>query len=177
MFEVSWCSIVTNYASILTTPLCEHEYYHEKGLIMSAFDPIAVAALTKAVDFLFDQAGKLMEERRESRKKRGEEDDTPVIQSDTKITTKDEVLSWQPKQIRLKDTPDEVKHCLTMIEQYRKNKRYTDATISQFGGFNLAPINVRNESITQEEQIKEWTYKLKEVIEDAYGHKITIVGL
>jgi hypothetical protein len=141
---------------------------------MTNFDPIAVAALTKAVDFLFDQAGKLMEERRESRKKRGEDDDTAPK---TKITTKEEVLSWQPKNIYLKDIPQEVKHCLTMIETYRTNKRYTDATIAQFGGFNLAPINIRNELITQEEEIKNWTQKLKELIEKAYGHRIVIVGL
>ncbi len=144
---------------------------------MTSFDPIAVAALTKAVDFLFDQAGKLMVERREARKKRGEDDDTPATQPETKITTKEEVLSWQPKNIYLKDIPQEVKHCLTMIETYRNNKRYTDATIAQFGGFNLAPIHVRNESITQEDEIKNWTQKLKELVEKAYGHKIIIVGL
>lgn len=144
---------------------------------MTGLDSIAVVALIKAVDFLFEQAGKLMDERREARIKRGESDDTPHIQAGTGATTKEEVLSWQPKNIYLKDIPQEVKHCLEMIEQYRKNKRYTDATIAQFGGFNLAPINVRNEAIVQDNEIKNWIQKLKDLVEKVYGHKIVIIGL
>lgn len=149
---------------------------------MTDFDPIAIATLGKAVDFLFDQAGKLMEERREARKKRGgipqaEQVTLSHQNSITEATKKEEVRSWKPKNVYLKDMPSEITHCMSMIEQYRTNRRYTEDTISHYGGFNLAPIHIRNELLQQEEQIEQWIFKLKSIIEKTYGHKITIIGL
>lgn len=149
---------------------------------MTDLDPIAMTTLGKAVDFLFDQAGKLLEERREARSKRGGEVETaqathPSQAASTATTTREEVKTWKPKTIYLKDIPSEIKHSLNMIEQYRTNKRHTEEAISHFGGFSVAPINVRNDLLQQEEQIEYWIIRLKELIEKAYGHKITLIGL
>jgi len=144
---------------------------------MTALDPITITALSKAVDFLFDQATKLMEERRESRKKRGDVNEQEELEHAKQLTPKTEVASWQPKSVYLKDIPREVKHCIEMIEQYRKNKRFTEESVSHYGGFKLSPISIRNELIKQEEEIKKWCQKLKDIIEHAYGHKISIIGL
>ena len=59
---------------------------------MTGLEPIAVAALTKAVDFLFDEAGKLMDERRTARKARGDAEDTPASPAGTTATTKEDIL-------------------------------------------------------------------------------------
>ena len=168
---------IENFVYLEFIPKNSLAIYQQEEQQMTAFDPIAQAALNKAIDFLFDQAGKLLAERHEARQKRGDGDDSPAVQPETQVTNKQEVLSWQPKNVYLKDIPKEVKHHLDMIHQYRTNKRYTDATIAQFGGFNSAPLNVRNEAIIQEDQIKEWTQRLKILVEEVYGHKIIMVGL
>jgi AAA-like domain len=158
--------------------LCERflrQYFAMEEQPMTGLEPIAAAALTKAVDFLFDQAGKLMEERRELRKQRGDDDDTPSLPNAT-VTTKEEVQSWQVKTIHLKDIPEEVKHCRDMIHLYRRNKRAVEDQIGHFGGFTLTPTNVKNELRMNEDNIKFWCQKLKDLIEQAYGHQITIIG-
>lgn len=146
---------------------------------MTDFDPVAVDIVKQGVTFLFDQASALMKERRESRRARGEKTDIsePQETQSEGLSTKEEVLSKPLKTVYLKDIPNEIEHCLKMLHTYRRNKRSTDTKISHYGGFDLAPINVQSELIMQEDYIKEWSQKLKELIEKAYGHKIRIVGL
>jgi hypothetical protein len=152
---------------------------NNEGDSVTDFDPVAVDIVKQGVTFLFDQASALLKERRDSRRKRGEKTDIsePQETQNVALSTKEEVLSKPLKTVYLKDVPDEIKHCIEMIHTYRENKRFTEETIGHYGGFRLAPTNVRNELIMQEDYIKEWSQKLKELIEKAYGQKITIVGL
>jgi hypothetical protein len=144
---------------------------------MTGLEPVAVAALTKGVDFLFDQAGRILEERREARKMRGDQVDAPTSTTNHMSTTKEEVRAWQPKTVYLKDIPQEINHCLDMIHQHRTNKRYTEDSISQYGNFKTAPVYLRNELRIEEDEIEKWIRKLKQLIEEVYGHKIVVVGL
>ena len=160
--------------------LCETFLYTHiamEGQTMTGLEPIAAVALTKAVDFLFDQAGKLMEERRENRKKAGESDEAPAALTPSPPTTKEEVQSWQPQKVMLKDTPQEIEHALRMLETYRRNKRNIDAAIAAYGSFTLAPRINQNELLETENNIKDWSQKLKGLVEQAYGRKIMLIGL
>lgn len=160
--------------------LCEYflrQYFREEEQAMTGLEPIAVAALTKAVDFLFDEAKDLMKERRENRQKLQEKDDTPEPRPDVVVVTKEEVKSWQPKNVYLKDIPKEVEHCLTIIHQYRRNRRIIELRASKSGGIEYASTLDQNQLIDTENNIKEWCQKLKDLVEEVYGHKITIIGL
>ena len=160
--------------------LCETFLYTHiamEGQTMTGLETIAAVALTKAVDFLFDQAGKLMEERRENRKKAGESDEAPAALTPSPPTTKEEVQSWQPQKVMLKDTPQEIEHALRMLETYRRNKRNIDAAIAAYGSFTLAPRINQNELLETENNIKDWSQKLKGLVEQAYGRKIMLIGL
>lgn len=148
-----------------------------KDTPMSGFEPIATAALTKAVDFLFEQAGKIMEERRDNRKKLGEDDDTPEQNSDKGISSKEKLNNEQPKIVFLKDYHQEIEHCLKQIHQYRSNRRHTLDQIAHQGGINHASIGTRNDLITAENEIKRWSQDLKSLVEKVYGHKLQIYGL
>ncbi len=164
----------------ITNQLCERmlrQHFSTKEQAMTGLEPIAVVALTKAVDFLFDEAGKLMEERRAARKARGDAEDTPAPPAGAVTTTKEEVLSLQPKTVYLKDIPKEVQHCLDMIHQYRDNKRRLDATIAAYNGFLFAPGHIQYQLRDSEDQIKHWCQQLKNLIDESYGHKIVIIGL
>ncbi len=154
------------------------QHYPKEKPIMTGLEPIAVAALTKAVDFLFDEASKLMEERRQARKARGEAEDVPIPEvDDAAVTQKEDILALQPKSVYLKDIPMEVKHHLDMIHQYRDNKRRLDATVAAYNGFLFAPGHIQYQVRDAEDQIKLWCQKLKHLVENAYGHKIVIIGL
>lgn len=143
---------------------------------MSNFDPIAVATLTKAVDFLFDQAGKIMKERREARKNRGEEEDV-ISESKNVEPEKEEVKQWKPKEVYLDDIRQEIENCLYQIHQHRINRRDLEKQISAYGGVIFAPIILRNQLRITEDEIKKWCQQLKGIVEEIYGRKITIPGL
>lgn len=144
---------------------------------MTGIEPITLGAISKAVDFLFDQAGKLLEERRENRKRMNEDDDTKEDTNNTSYTKKEEVKSWTPKNVYLKDLPQEIDSLLSLIHRYRGNKRDLEMRIANDGGFYRSPTSVRNELRDSETEIKESCQRLKGLIEEVYGHKITIIGL
>ena len=77
----------------------------------------------------------------------------------------------------LKDTPQEIEHALRMLETYRRNKRNIDAAIAAYGSFTLAPRINQNELLETENNIKDWSQKLKGLVEQAYGRKIMLIGL
>lgn len=164
----------------ITNQLCKQllqQHFSTEEQPMTGLEPIAVVALTKAVDFLFDQASKLMDERRTARKARGDEEDTPVPPVGLSTTKKEEILSLQPKNVYLKDIPKEVEHYLDMIHQYRDNKRRLDATIAAYNGFLFAPGHIQYQLRDSEDQIKNWCQQLKNLVDESYGHKIVIIGL
>lgn len=158
-------------------PLLEtHDLFLEEGLAMSNLDPVAMSILTKAVDFLFDQAAKTIEEIRSSRKSRGENiPSTETIQDLTE--QKEEVFSKQPKQIHLRDISKEVGNCIDMIHSYRDNRRRLNKSVSAYGGFDFTPQHIQRQLQEAEDQIVVWSKKLKDIIEESYGHKIIIIGL
>jgi len=144
-----------------------------------SLDPVIVIALTKAIDFLFEQAGVLLAEFRGTQKSRGEVlgESHPSHQQIEKATTKDDVLSWQPKNEKLRDIPQEVDSYLNQIYQYRANKRNLEKQIAVYGGYTFAPIIVQNQLSLTEEEVKTTCQKLKDLVEEVYGKKINIIGL
>lgn len=107
-----------------------------------------------------------MEERREARKKRGDVETSVEVASPKKQTSKSEVNDWQPKNVYLKDINKDIKHCIGMIEQHRTNKRYAEEAIAHYGSFSITPISFRNDLRHQEDEIKRWCRKLKDLIEE-----------
>jgi hypothetical protein len=151
---------------------------------MSGLEPIAVAALTKAIDFLFGEAGKLMEERRLARKNRGDEqsdsgsDISAKTKKDTKaIASKEDIKNLEPKELHLRDIPQEVKHYLDLIHARRQNRRQLEQQATAYGGFTYAPLIVQNQIRSSEQEIYENCRKLKRLVEEAYGYKIIVNGL
>ena len=145
---------------------------------MTGLEPIFTAALTKAVDFLFGEAGKLLDERRKVRQDVGKDDDTPVLKGEV---TQKEVLvisqDLQTKNIYLRDLPNEVDHILRLIESYRSNRRILENQIRHAGGVNRAPIDKVNDLQSTDDDIRYNIQRLKDLIQKAYSHQINLVGL
>ncbi len=142
---------------------------------ISGIDPSTIAALAKAVDFLFDRAGNFIEEQPKNRKQLQEGDDTR--QPNTTIVTKEDIKFWRPKNIYLKDIPKEIEHHLNLIEQYRRNKRIIEQSVAKSGGIEYASVLDQNQLLDTEDNIKVACQKLKDLVEECYGRKIAIIGL
>lgn len=142
---------------------------------MTGLEFPAAVVVGKAIDFLFDQAGKIMQQRREARASTGKADDTPP--QSAQPTAKQEVQTWQPQQMMLKDMPREIEATLALIETYRGNLRQQEAAIAMHGDIALAPPINQNLYFKQIDAIKDNTQKLKTLVEQVYGKKITLVGL
>ncbi|WP_152976614.1 hypothetical protein [Herpetosiphon geysericola] len=143
--------------------------------VMNELEGLANPILMQGVAFLFNEVKEILAERRKSRADRKEPDDTPILS--TGLQTAEEVLNLKPKEVRLNDINEEIKHCINMIERYRKNQRYAEAAIQQFGNIFQAPPIKRSELEDAEKSIQEYAQRLKNTIEKVYGHKISIVGL
>lgn len=160
--------------------LCEcflHNYLEEQP--MTGMEIIVL----KGVDFLFKEVSKILEERREARRQRGEQDDISVpVDADTSgsadsVTAEEVKDALRPKLVHLKDIPQEIQGCINLIEQYREVIRQSEQTIAVHGGFLLAPQITRYQLSNAEKEVKTNSQRLKNLIENAYGHKIVIVGL
>lgn len=146
----------------------------------SMTDTVALSVLLKGIDFLFGEASKLMQERREARQKRGEEDVASVPNTTESVTSsevKATVQSKDIKQVYLNDVTKDIKHYINQIEAYRENKRIAEQAIQRYGSFIDAPSKVRHDLKDAEDGIKEYVQRLKNIIENTYGHKINIIGL
>jgi hypothetical protein len=144
---------------------------------MSGLEPMAIIVLTKAIDFLFGEAGKLMEERRSARQKRGDEIKAEHNNISSQVIVNKETLKGsQPKLLELREIPKEVEHSINQIRQYGINKRLLEEQAAKYGGFTFAPLIVQNQIRDAEEEIYNNCQKLKHLIEEVYDQKITISG-
>lgn len=142
---------------------------------MSGLEPLAGLILVQAVNLLFGEVKDILADRRK-REERSDSDNTP--QPKAGLESAEQVLALQPyKEVRLNDYTQDIKHCIEMIQQYRKNRRMADLAIQQYGGFVQAPPIKQHELENAENGIKEFSQRLKNIIEKVYGHKIVIIGL
>lgn len=164
----------------ITNRLCVHalqDLFIVEEASMTGLEPIYLAALTKAVDFLFGESAKILQERRELRKEREEVDDTPPVAAGVQNTTKADIEKLEPKTIYLKDNHLEISHLLELIEIYRKNRRLLRRQLASYNGVDNAPVKLLNDLDGAENNIKKHAQELKTHIEHIYGHKTTIIGL
>ncbi len=144
---------------------------------MASLEPIGLAVLTKAVDFLFNEASKFMQERRERRSLEQNRISSKEADKTTGFTKREELLSWEPNELFLQDTYLEIEHCLDQIQQYRKNRRMLEKQVAMYGGVVLAPIAVQNQLNNVERELESSCQKLRRLVEETYGQEIRIPGL
>jgi hypothetical protein len=145
---------------------------------MTGLEPLGLAVLAKAVDFLFDEAKKIFNERRETRSSRGDYSNRAEATTETnKTTKKEEILTLHPNLLLLQDSSGEIEHCLAQIQQYRQNKRILERQVALYGGFIYAHLQLQNQLIQVDDELENWCAKLKGIVEEVYNYKLTIPGL
>jgi hypothetical protein len=139
-------------------------------------DPTQLTILLKAVDFVFDEGRKILEERRERRKAgdktAGSAEPKPaeaVVQPEPPqlIETKEELLKSPIDELQWQDNEAEVKHLVRLLETYSNNYRLAKEQYAKWGSALVPPIIVNN-MVEAEDAMVETTTKLESLLAKIY---------
>ena len=147
-------------------------------------DPTQLPLLIKAVDFVFEEGHKILEERRERRKKTNDvasdsEDPEPASElvlpkpEDEKeirqdlLTTKIDDLLWQNNQL-------EIQHLVKLLETYSHNFYLAKEQYAKWGDALVPPIIVHNMQ-DSENSMLETIKRLEIVLSKVYKKDINII--
>lgn len=138
---------------------------------MTNFDPLAMSIIAKAVDFLFNEASKILQQSRSIDKDPAKKGKNP--KSDIPTVEKNSILNSITPDFNAK----ELKHCLNLIDKYTKNVHAFENQIAIYGGKELAPPDLVRKLEISQETLKENIYKLKDLLEKASNQEILLPSL
>src|SRR6266508_3583026 len=144
-------------------------------------DPTQLPILLKAIDFVFDEGRKILEERRERRKnidsaptsenQEPAQESTPVeiqVKNETKqdlIASKIDEILWQNHEL-------EVKHLVKLLETYSRNYHLASEQYAKWGSALVPPIIVHNMTEAENSMI-DTIQRLETVLSKVYKKDIT----
>jgi hypothetical protein len=150
-------------------------------------DPIHIPILLKAIDFVFDEGRKILEERRERRKtsetsaagttpepgtnpQPASEPGPAAIEETNQI--KQDLLTSKIDEIRWQNHELEVQHLVRLLEKYSRNYHLASEQYASWGSALVPPIIVHN--MTEAENSMVATLKkLEDVLSKVYEKDIT----
>ena len=142
-------------------------------------DPIHIPILLKAIDFVFDEGRKILEERRD-RRKQSESAPTsatpaaepPPVETQEHEEIKQELLTSKIDEILWKNHELEVQHLVRLLETYSRNYHLAREQYAKWGDALVPPIIVHN--MTEAENSMVTTLKkLEDVLSKVYKKDIT----
>jgi hypothetical protein len=151
-------------------------------MIVEAF---SIPILLKATNFLFDEVGKILQERRERRqaeqKSLAQETDTISSLSTREdeqrqdiITSKDAALKQRIDKNAWQSSEAEVEHLLSLLEIHTQNYYLAKEQYAKWGSALVPPIIVNN--LTEaEDEVAKTTRKLQDTLSKIYGKQFTIL--
>jgi len=134
-------------------------------------DPIQLPVLLKAIDFVFDEGRKILEERRERRKMNDDspksEDPEPakeisLPEPEKGIEIKQELLTSKIDEIPWQNHEEEVKHLVRLLETYSSNYHLAREQYAKWGSALVPPIIVHNMTDAENSMLE--TIKQLEII-------------
>jgi hypothetical protein len=147
-------------------------------------ETIAAPLVVKAVEFLFDEGKKILEERRIQKQA---EFEAPKITNEQKarqhtattaspadsICTKQSALDAQIDETRLKSLEKGLAHLLHLCEIYKTNLYQAQEKYARFGSA-YAPPHLLHEMKEAEEGLFDATQQLNDTLSKIYGREIVI---
>ena len=147
-------------------------------------DAVQLPILLKAIDFIFEEGRKILEERRERRKSSnpgasGDEPPTPAPtttapEDEPKGDTKQDLLNTKIDEILWQNHEADVRHLVKLLETYSNNYQLAQQQYAQWGSALVPPIIVHN--LTESENAMLETLKrLEAVLSKVYKKDIKAV--
>lgn len=144
-------------------------------------DPIQIPLLLKAIDFVFDEGRKILEERRERRKMStpapsGETPQAVVQPTPAELQKNDEIkqalLTSKIDEIRWRNHELEVQHLVRLLETHSRNYHLASEQYAKWGSALVPPIIVHNMTEAENAMV-ETLKKLEDVLSKVYEKDIT----
>ena len=116
-------------------------------------DPTQLPILMKAIEFVFDEGRRILEERRERRKRLehlppAETAETPqevaVREPEKEIEIKQDLLASKVDEIVWRNHEQEVQHLVRLLETYSRNYHLAREQYAKWGDALVPPIIVNN---------------------------------
>jgi hypothetical protein len=150
-------------------------------------EAIQIPILLKAIDFLFDEGRKILEERRERRKAdeapsvSAEPEAvqvTPPVQETAKVeevqkeeTDKQELLASKVDELSWRDNEEEVQHLVRLLETYSRNYHLAKEQYAKWGSALVPPIILHNLTEAEDSMLKT-TQRLEVILSKVYKKDI-----
>ena len=134
-------------------------------------DPIQLPILLKAIDFVFEEGRKILEERRERRKMNGNPETSEKQEPAKEITPheleseseiKQGLLTSKIDEILWQNHEEEVKHLVRLLETYSRNYHLAREQYAKWGSALVPPIIVHNMTDAENSMLE--TIKQLEII-------------
>jgi len=134
-------------------------------------DPIQIPILLKAIDFVFEEGRKILEERRERRKlndtaAKSEEQESvkePALpEPETAKEIKQDLLTSKIDEILWQDHEGEVQHLVRLLETHSRNYFLASEQYAKWGSALVPPIIMHN--LTDAENAMAETIKKLEIV-------------
>ena len=139
-------------------------------------DPTQLPILLKAIDFVFEEGRKILEERRERRKK---QDELPTSGQEASkeirprspekaAEIKQDLLASQVDEILWRDHEQEVQHLVRLLDIYSRNYYLSSEQYAKWGDALVPPIVVNNLRESEKSMI-ETIQRLEVVLSKIYN--------
>lgn len=143
-------------------------------------DPTQLPILLKAIDFIFDEGHRILEERRERRKEaagsaasgpqeESEEVTPPAVEQQHEI--KQDLLASKIDEILWQNHEMEVQHLVRLLETYSRNYHLAKEQYAKWGSALVPPIIVSNMN-EAENSMLETIKQLEAVLSKVYKKEV-----
>ena len=143
-------------------------------------DPVQLPILLKAIDFIFDEGRKILQERRERRKMNESapkeehaepEKEIVILEPEKAKEVKLDLQSSKIDELLWQNHEAEVQHLVRLLETYSRNYHITREQYAKWGEALVPPIIVHN--LTEAENaMMETVAKLETVLSRVYNKDI-----
>jgi hypothetical protein len=146
-------------------------------------DPTQLPILLQAIEFVFDEGRKILEERRERRKAQEKQAVPPQVETQApaqavtapaapeKQQTKEELLVAKIDEIRWQNHEAEVQHLVRLLEIHSRNYQLAKEQYAKWGSALVPPIIVNNLN-EAENSVSETIKQLEAILSKVYEKEI-----
>jgi hypothetical protein len=149
-------------------------------------DPTQLPILLKAIDFVFEEGHKILEERRERRKAQENLPQTeiqsqppvpeiPAVEVPPKEEVKQDLLGSKIDEILWKNHEAEIQHLVRLLETYSRNYQLAREQYAKWGSALVPPIVVSNMNEAENSTL-ETIKQLETVLSKVYKKEIHLVA-
>ena len=146
-------------------------------------DPTQLPLLLKAIDFVFEEGHKILEERRERRKmdNASTKDENPepakelvVPEPEEEEEIRQDMLTAKVDELLWQNNQSEIQHLVTLLETYSRNYHLAKEQYAKWGDALVPPIIVHNMQDAENSMI-ETIKQLEFVLSKVYEKDINLI--